>query len=44
MVAAMWEGVRRRPIPVRVREIANVVGLAMLVALMLVAFFNDITR
>jgi regulator of sigma E protease len=29
---------------VRVREVANVIGLAMLVALMLVAFFNDITR
>lgn len=44
LVAAGWESVRRRPIPVRVREVANVVGLAMLVALMLVAFFNDITR
>ena len=44
LVAAMWEGVRRRPIPVRVREVANVIGLAMLVALMLVAMFNDITR
>lgn len=44
LVAAGWEGVRRRPIPVRVREVANVIGLAMLVALMLVAMFNDITR
>jgi regulator of sigma E protease len=44
LVAAGWESVRRRPIPVRVREVANVIGLAMLVALMLVAFFNDITR
>jgi regulator of sigma E protease len=44
MVAALWESVRRRPIPVRVREVANVIGLAMLVLLMLVAFFNDITR
>jgi regulator of sigma E protease len=44
MVAALWESVRRRPIPVRVREVANVIGLAMLVVLMLVAMFNDITR
>jgi regulator of sigma E protease len=44
LVAAGWESIRRRPIPVRVREVANVIGLAMLVALMLVAFFNDITR
>ncbi len=44
LVAAGWEGIRRRPIPVRVREVANVIGLAMLVALMLVAMFNDITR
>ncbi|WP_224245941.1 RIP metalloprotease RseP [Hyalangium gracile] len=44
LVAAGWESIRRRPIPVRVREVANVIGLAMLVLLMLVAFFNDITR
>ncbi|MDY7225361.1 RIP metalloprotease RseP [Hyalangium rubrum] len=44
LVAAGWEAIRRRPIPVRVREVANVIGLAMLVALMLVAMFNDITR
>ncbi|MBN1205241.1 MAG: RIP metalloprotease RseP [Myxococcaceae bacterium] len=44
LVAAGWESVRRRPIPVRVREVANVIGLAMLVALMLVAMFNDILR
>jgi regulator of sigma E protease len=44
LLAAFWEGIRRRPIPVRVREVANVVGLVLLVALMGMAFFNDITR
>ena len=44
LLAALWEGVRRRPIPVRAREIANMVGLAMLILLMLVAVTNDITR
>jgi regulator of sigma E protease len=44
LLAAGWEGIRRRPVPVRVREVANVIGLAMLVALMLMAMFNDITR
>jgi regulator of sigma E protease len=36
--------VRRRPIPVRVREVANMIGLAMLLLLMLLAFTNDFTR
>jgi regulator of sigma E protease len=44
LLAAGWEAIRRRPVPVRVREVANVIGLAMLVALMLMAMFNDITR
>jgi regulator of sigma E protease len=44
LLSAFWEGIRRRPIPVRVREVANVVGLILLVALMGMAFFNDITR
>jgi len=44
LVAAGWEAIRRRPIPVRVREIANVIGLAMLVALMVLVFFNDFSR
>lgn len=42
LLAAGWEAVRRRPIPVRVREVANLVGLVMLVALMALAFKNDI--
>ncbi|ATB27324.1 RIP metalloprotease RseP [Melittangium boletus] len=44
LLSAFWEGIRRRPIPVRVREMANVVGLILLMALMGMAFFNDITR
>ena len=44
LLSAAWEGVRRRPIPVRVREVANMIGLAMLVLLMLLAFTNDFTR
>jgi regulator of sigma E protease len=44
LLAALWEGIRRRPIPIRVREVANVVGLILIVALMGMAFINDITR
>ena len=44
LLSALWEGVRRRPIPVRAREVANMIGLAMLVLLMLLAVTNDITR
>jgi regulator of sigma E protease len=44
LLSALWEGIRRRPIPVRVREVANMVGLALLILLMGMAFFNDITR
>lgn len=44
LVAAGWEAIRRRPIPMRAREIANWVGLAMLVALMVLAFKNDLSR
>lgn len=38
------EAVRRRPPSMRVREIANVVGLAILMLLMVVVFKNDIFR
>jgi regulator of sigma E protease len=44
LFAAAWEGVRRRPIPMRAREIANMVGLAMLLLLMAMVFKNDIMR
>jgi regulator of sigma E protease len=38
------EGVRRRPISLRVREVASLVGVVMLVLLMLIAFKNDVER
>ncbi len=44
LLAAFWEGIRRRPISLRVREVANVVGLILIFALMGMALFNDITR
>lgn len=44
LLAALWEGIRRRPIPVKAREYANLVGLAMLAVLVVVVFKNDITR
>jgi len=34
----------RRPVPIRTRELAQQVGMAMLLVLMLVAFYNDIVR
>ncbi|WP_375766472.1 RIP metalloprotease RseP [Archangium gephyra] len=44
LVSAFWEAIRRRPIPARVREVATVVGFVLLMALMGMAFINDITR
>jgi regulator of sigma E protease len=38
------EGIRRRPISLRVREVASLVGMMMLVLLMAVAFKNDVER
>ncbi len=44
LLAAAWEGVRRRPIPLRAREIANMVGLILLAVLMVGVMMNDLTR
>lgn len=44
LLAAVWEGIRRRPIPTRAREVANMVGLALLLLLMLIALKNDISK
>jgi regulator of sigma E protease len=41
---AMLEGVTRRPLSIRAREIANIVGLILLFTLMLFVFKNDIVR
>jgi regulator of sigma E protease len=38
------EALKRRPLPLRVREIASIVGMSVLFLLMLVAFKNDVTR
>ncbi len=43
LLAAFWEGVRRRPIPVKAREVANMIGLAMLAVIMVMVLKNDIT-
>ena len=39
-----FEAVLRRPLPLRVREIASLVGLLMLFGLMGIAFKNDVER
>lgn len=38
------EGVLRRPIPMRVREVAHIMGMVVLLALIVVAFKNDVER
>jgi regulator of sigma E protease len=40
----LLEWVRRRPVSLRARELSSLVGMSVLVALMLVAFKNDMTR
>jgi regulator of sigma E protease len=44
LVTSLAEVVTRRQLSVRAREIANLVGIVLLVALMLVVFKNDIMR
>lgn len=39
-----FEAVLRKPLPLRVREVASLAGLIMLIALMGVAFKNDVER
>ena len=39
-----WELLFRKPVTVRAREIAQQVGLALLIGLMVLAFYNDIIR
>jgi regulator of sigma E protease len=41
---ALLESVTRRPLSIRAREIANVVGLILLFGLMIYAFKNDLSR
>lgn len=44
IVVSGIEGISRRPVSLRFREVANYVGLAMLLSLMVLAFKNDIVR
>jgi regulator of sigma E protease len=44
VLTAFIEGVRRRPLSLRFREVANMVGIALLLTLMLYAFRNDAMR
>jgi regulator of sigma E protease len=44
IVQAALESITRRPLSVRAREIANIVGFVLIVTLMLFAFKNDIAR
>jgi len=38
------EGVIRRPLPMRVREVAHIVGMAVLLLFIVIAFKNDVER
>jgi regulator of sigma E protease len=44
VLSAAIEAIRRRPLSLRFREVANVVGIALLLTLMLYAFRNDAMR
>jgi regulator of sigma E protease len=39
-----FEALLRRPLPLRVREIASLVGLVLLLSLLGIAFKNDVQR
>ncbi len=40
----LWEAIFRRPVSMRTREMAQQIGLVLLIALMVLAFYNDIAR
>lgn len=44
LVFYLWELIFRKPVSMRAREIAQQVGLALLIGLMVLAFYNDIAR
>lgn len=44
VLSAGLEGVRRRPLSLRFREVANVVGLVLVLGLMIFALKNDVVR
>jgi regulator of sigma E protease len=39
-----WEFIFRRPVSLRARELSQQVGMALLIGLMVLAFYNDIVR
>jgi len=39
-----WELIFRKPVSMRTRELAQQVGLVLLISLMILAFYNDIVR
>jgi regulator of sigma E protease len=38
------EAILRRPLPLRLREVASVIGMLVLISLMAIAFKNDVER
>lgn len=40
----LFEAAQRRPLPLRIREVASLIGMVMLVVIMLIAFKNDVER
>ena len=44
LVLSALEGLFRRPVPLRVRELAHIVGMAILIGLIIIAFKNDLER
>jgi regulator of sigma E protease len=44
LVFYMWELVIRKPVSIKSREVAQQIGLVLLVSLMALAFYNDIAR
>lgn len=44
LVFCAIEAIKRRPVSLRVRELATIVGLVLLLVLIVVAFTNDVTR
>jgi regulator of sigma E protease len=44
ILTAVWEGIRRRPLSPKVREVSMMIGLAMVGMLFLLAIRNDIAR
>jgi regulator of sigma E protease len=40
----LFEAARRKPLPLRIREVASLAGMLVLMMLMLVAFKNDVER